>query len=236
MTAKKYLQQIRLLDLKIDQKIQEKEDLLTRAEGRTAVSGDPNKVQTSRSADGPMRHVDEAVDLEHDIDRLIDTYTTMRDRIINQIHELDDARYVELLQLKYVGQRMKSGRMHYYRLEEIACIIRAQRIAEAALQRLHSELHTGITEREAAARLNYYMALGGSEKPSFDTILLFGENTSKPHGVPGDRALQPGDFVLADFGAVYRGYHSDMTRTVAFGSASHSARYASHSCWSRNTP
>lgn len=123
MTAKKYLQQIRLLDLKIDQKIQEKEDLLTRAEGRTAVSGDPNKVQTSRSADGPMRHVDEAVDLEHDIDRLIDTYTTVRDRIINQIHELDDARYVELLQLKYVGQRMKSGRMHYYRLEEIACIM-----------------------------------------------------------------------------------------------------------------
>ena len=108
--------------------------------------------------------------------------------------------------------------------EEIACIIRAQRIAEAALQRLHSELHTGITEREAAARLNYYMALGGSEKPSFDTILLFGENTSKPHGVPGDRALQPGDFVLADFGAVYRGYHSDMTRTVAFGSATDEMR------------
>lgn len=103
--------------------------------------------------------------------------------------------------------------------EEIECIVRAQRIAEAALSRLLPELHTGMTEREAAARLNYYMALGGSEKPSFDTIFLFGENTSKPHGVPGDRALRPGDFVLADFGAVYQGYHSDMTRTVAYGFA-----------------
>ena len=103
--------------------------------------------------------------------------------------------------------------------EEIAQIRRAQRIAEGALQRLLSELYTGITEREAAARLNYYMAAAGSEKPSFDTILLFGENTSKPHGIPSDRRLREGDFVLADFGAVCEGYHSDMTRTVAYGSA-----------------
>ena len=103
--------------------------------------------------------------------------------------------------------------------DEVGHIVKAQRIAEAALDRLLPELCEGMTEREAAARLNYYMALGGSEKPSFDTILLFGENTSKPHGVPGDRKLRKGDFVLADFGAVCRGYHSDMTRTFAFGSA-----------------
>ena len=108
--------------------------------------------------------------------------------------------------------------------EEIAYITHAQRIAEQALARLLPELHTGITEREAAARLNYYMALGGSEKPSFDTILLFGENTSKPHGVPGDRTLREGDFILADFGAVYHGYHSDMTRTFACGPATDEMR------------
>lgn len=107
---------------------------------------------------------------------------------------------------------------------EIDCIIRAQRIAEAALERLIPELYTGMTEREAAARLNYYMALGGSEKPSFDTILLFGEQTSRPHGVPTDRQLRPGDFVLADFGAVFHGYHSDMTRTFAYGSATDEMR------------
>ena len=109
--------------------------------------------------------------------------------------------------------------------EEIECIVKAQHIAEDALSRLLPELHAGITEREAAARLNYYMALGGSEKLSFDTILLFGENTSKPHGVPSDRRLQEGDFVLADFGAVYRGYHSDMTRTVAYGHATDEMRH-----------
>ncbi len=108
--------------------------------------------------------------------------------------------------------------------EESAWISQAQRIAEQALTRLLPELHEGMTEREAAARLNYYMALGGSEKPSFDTILLFGENTSKPHGVPSDRPLRRGDFILADFGAVTRGYHSDMTRTFAFKEATDEMR------------
>ena len=108
--------------------------------------------------------------------------------------------------------------------EEVRCIIAAQRIAEAALEKLYPKLYTGMTEREAAALLNYEMALLGSEKPSFDTILLFGENTSKPHGVPSDRQLRPGDFVLADFGAVCLGYHSDMTRTAAYGSATDEMR------------
>lgn len=108
--------------------------------------------------------------------------------------------------------------------EEVRCIVRAQRIAEAALETLWTKLYTGMTEREAAALLNYEMALLGSEKPSFDTILLFGENTSKPHGVPSDRKLRPGDFVLADFGAVCHGYHSDMTRTAAYGSATDEMR------------
>ena len=108
--------------------------------------------------------------------------------------------------------------------EEVACIVRAQRIAEAALEKLYAQLHEGMTEREAAALLNYEMALLGSEKPSFDTILLFGENTSKPHGVPSDRALRAGDFVLADFGAVCCGYHSDMTRTAAWGFATDEMR------------
>ena len=57
----------------------------------------------------------------------------------------------------------------------------------------------------------------GSEKVSFDTILLTGTHTSMPHGTPSDRKVQAGDFVLFDFGATYKGYHSDMTRTIAIG-------------------
>ena len=121
MTAKEYLSQIRLLDLKIDQKIEERQELIHRASGITAVSVDPNRVQTSGDTVGPMRYVDKAVDMEKDINRMIDEYTDARDRIINQIHQLSDARYVELLGLKYVGRREKDGRMHYMRLEEIAC-------------------------------------------------------------------------------------------------------------------
>lgn len=107
---------------------------------------------------------------------------------------------------------------------EIGAIIKAQRIAERAFDTLLPMLHNGITEREAAAKLNYFMAMLGSEKPSFDTIMLFGENTSKPHGTPGDRQLRPGDFITMDFGAVYQGYHSDMTRTVAYGYATDEMR------------
>lgn len=103
---------------------------------------------------------------------------------------------------------------------EVDCIIQAQRIAEDAFAAFLPQLHEGMTEQEAAALLNYNMAVRGSEKPSFDTILLFGENTSKPHGVPSERKLQYGDCITADFGAVYHGYHSDMTRTFVYGEAS----------------
>lgn len=108
--------------------------------------------------------------------------------------------------------------------EEIDCIVHAQRIAEDAFAALLPELTLGITEKQAAARLDYLMAMRGSEKPSFDTIILFGENSSKPHGVPSDRPLQSGDIILADFGAVWHGYHSDMTRTLAFGSVTDEIR------------
>lgn len=154
---------------------------------------------------------------QHDIRRLMyeDDVLTVSDFALMR----------EQLQLSFqpVGDRIRKLRA-CKSPEEVDCIVRAQRIAEAALERLLPKLHAGITEREAAAMLNYYMALGGSEKPSFDTILLFGENTSKPHGVPSDRALKEGDFVLADFGAVYQGYHSDMTRTVAYGHATDEMR------------
>ena len=61
------------------------------------------------------------------------------------------------------------------------------------------------------------MARNGSEGVSFDTILLTGTHTSMPHGVPSDKKIKDGDFVLFDFGATYQGYHSDMTRTIAIG-------------------
>jgi len=101
--------------------------------------------------------------------------------------------------------------------DEIECIKKAQAIAEAAYDRILKFIKPGVTERETALALNRLMFELGAEDLSFDTIVLSGANTSMPHGVPSDKKIEEGEFVLMDFGAVYNGYHSDMTRTVCVG-------------------
>ncbi len=103
--------------------------------------------------------------------------------------------------------------------EEIACMIRAQRISEAALEETLHIIRPGMTEKEVMAELVYRMLRHGSEGNSFDPIVVTGKNTSMPHGVPGDTVIQSGDFITMDFGSLSGGYCSDMTRTVAVGSA-----------------
>lgn len=101
--------------------------------------------------------------------------------------------------------------------DEIDKIIKAQRIAEAAFEDVLNFIKPGVTEREIGLHLDYYMLKHGAEALSFDTIALTGANTSLPHGVPGDTVVCDHSFVLMDYGAVYDGYHSDMTRTVCVG-------------------
>ena len=103
--------------------------------------------------------------------------------------------------------------------EEIASMIHAQRISEAALDEVLHIIKPGMTEREVAAELVYRMLRHGSEGNSFDPIVVTGAKTSMPHGVPGDKVIRTGDFVTMDFGCLKDGYCSDMTRTVAVGSA-----------------
>ena len=102
--------------------------------------------------------------------------------------------------------------------EELATMTAAQRIAEGALEQICKEIRPGMTEKEIAARLNYLMVSAGAEKTSFDTIVASGPNGSMPPAVPGMRQVQQGDFITMDFGCVYKGYCSDMTRTVALAS------------------
>lgn len=104
-------------------------------------------------------------------------------------------------------------------IEEIKLIKEANNIAEKSFLELLPEVKAGKTEKELAALFDYIMSKNGSDGVSFDTILLTGEHTSMPHGVPDDRVIKDGDFVLFDFGATKIGYHSDMTRTVAVGHA-----------------
>lgn len=104
--------------------------------------------------------------------------------------------------------------------EEVALIARAQEAADAAFERvvLGGGLREGLTERELALELEIAMRGAGAERPGFETIAAFGANAAEPHHQPTDRPLARGDVVTLDFGALVGGYHSDMTRTVAFGS------------------
>lgn len=104
--------------------------------------------------------------------------------------------------------------------EEKIKIEKAQRIAEKAFDHILTFIKPGMTEREISLELDYTMLRSGAEALSFDTIAVTGKKTSMPHGVPGDNVVKTGDFITLDFGAVFDGYHSDMTRTFAVGNVS----------------
>ena len=93
----------------------------------------------------------------------------------------------------------------------------AQEITDKAFSEILTRIRVGMTEKELCAELIYCLYKNGADGLSFDPIVVSGPNTSMPHGVPGDRALQEGDFITMDFGVLYQGYCSDMTRTVALG-------------------
>lgn len=100
---------------------------------------------------------------------------------------------------------------------ELELMVKAQEITDKAFSEILTRIRVGMTEKELAAELIYCLYKNGGEGLSFDPIVVSGPNTSMPHGVPGERKLQDGDFITMDFGVLYQGYCSDMTRTVALG-------------------
>jgi Xaa-Pro aminopeptidase len=100
---------------------------------------------------------------------------------------------------------------------EIEAIRRASAFGDEALAATLGRLRDGMTEVELAANLEDAMRRAGSEGLSFPTIAAFGPSAAEPHHSPGERRLKRGDLVKLDFGATADGYHSDMTRTIAFG-------------------
>lgn len=100
---------------------------------------------------------------------------------------------------------------------EIDNLKRAAAIADRAFRHMLTMIVPGVSERDVALELDYFMRRNGAEGSAFETIIAFGENTSLPHAIAGDRMAEQGDFVLMDFGAVVDGYHSDMTRTFVLG-------------------
>lgn len=105
-------------------------------------------------------------------------------------------------------------------MAEIEKITKAADIATAAFEQVLELMKVGVSERELALEFEYQVKKAGASGMSFDTIVASGPNSSMPHASVSDRTLQDGDFVTMDFGCVYEGYCSDMTRTVAIGSVS----------------
>jgi len=77
-------------------------------------------------------------------------------------------------------------------------------------------MKSGVTESELAGRLDFEIRKLGARN-SFDTIVAFGPNASRPHHQPSKRKLKKRDTVLIDVGARYKGYCSDITRSLAAG-------------------
>lgn len=104
--------------------------------------------------------------------------------------------------------------------QEIQILEEAAQLADSAVEIGLKSLHLGCTELDVVAQIEYELKKKGVESMSFSTMVLFGEKSGQPHGVPGMRQLKEGDFVLFDLGVIVKGYCSDITRTFAYRSVS----------------
>jgi Xaa-Pro aminopeptidase len=170
----------------------------------------------------------DCADLELVIERFIEgalaTEASRRGvgRLAYESHEMTVDRHTELsaklpgvatvpFGLKIESLRMVKDTTELEKLR-VAC-----ELSDAALAQVLPGIKAGDSERTVAFRLDAQMIALGAERTAFDTIVASGPNGAIPHHVPTDRPLQRGDLVTMDFGALYDGYHADMTRTVAIG-------------------
>lgn len=108
--------------------------------------------------------------------------------------------------------------------DELGLMAEAVRIIEIALRNTIVQIKPGMTERQVAAIWKHAIMANGAEGESFDCMVASGPHSANPHHQNSERALQVGDLVILDGGAVYAGYASDITRTVALGSISSEAQ------------
>lgn len=101
--------------------------------------------------------------------------------------------------------------------EEIAKIREASRIVDEVVEEVRRNAKPGMTEIQIAALMEFEMRKRGSEGPSFETIVGSGPNSALPHYNAGERRVNSGEFMVLDFGAIYKGYCSDTTRTLCMG-------------------
>lgn len=103
--------------------------------------------------------------------------------------------------------------------KELEYIRKAEEIGDKVFEEILGIIRPGMTELEISARIEYLLKMHGGERTSFPAIVASGINSSMPHAVPTSKKVETGDFLTMDFGCVYNGYCSDMTRTIVIGKA-----------------
>ena len=143
----------------------------------------------------------------------------------NELSYMVYKKYAEVVNSELVPIGEILGKLRIVKTEEeIEHIAKAESIGDKAFSEIIKVIKPGMTELEIAARLEYIMKCEGAEGLSFDTIVASGINSSMPHATPSVKPIEIGDFVTMDFGCRYKGYCSDMTRTVVMGQASDKQR------------
>lgn len=133
------------------------------------------------------------------------TYNTLINCGIKAFHSIDSS-----------IKKIRAVKSEY----ELNCIRKAQEITDKTFNALLSVIREGISEIELAGTLESLLYVNGADDLAFTSIVAFDENTSKPHAHRTDKKLKNGSIITLDFGAKYKGYCSDMTRTIAFGNIS----------------
>lgn len=108
--------------------------------------------------------------------------------------------------------------------EELTTLKKAAQIADAAFEHIQGYIKPGVKEIEISNELEFFMRRQGATASSFDTIVASGFRSAMPHGVASTKEIQAGELVTLDYGALYEGYISDITRTVAVGEISDELR------------
>lgn len=149
------------------------------------------------------------------------------DQIVQLGFEAEEMLYADYLKLKEnlavselrpIGSEITSLR-RIKTQNELEYIKKAESIGDQVFEDILDYIKPGMTELEVAAKIEYLLKHKGATGLSFPAIVASGINSSMPHAVPSYKKIEVGDFLTMDFGCVYEGYCSDMTRTIVVGRA-----------------
>ena len=100
---------------------------------------------------------------------------------------------------------------------EIDSLKTAVEITDLVFTKILEHIKPGVNEKYISAKISYLFKTNGADGDSYESIIASGPRSALPHARPSDREFKKGDFIVMDFGALYNGYHADMTRTVLIG-------------------